>query len=104
MPDSTASVRRPARLLDLIAADGSSAGDPAALGRAIVRLAHLAAAEHRARVAADAVNGAGADPFDAALRVPANGLAGGRVVPPLDRAIAINPNVPSGAVITEDDR
>ncbi|NBC10191.1 MAG: hypothetical protein GVY24_00460 [Planctomycetes bacterium] len=102
MPQPAASAR-PTRLLDLLGADAAS--DPAALGRAIVRLAHLAAAEHRAQAAADLTNpDATSDPH-AALRDPANGLAGGCVVPPLDRAAAIDPRLTGrGAVIKEGDR
>jgi len=100
MPQSSATARPP-RLLDLLGADAAS--DPAARSRAIIRLAHLAAAEHRAQAAAALTSPEADTTCDphAVLRDPANGLAGGCVVPPLDRGVALDPR---GAVIKEGDR
>lgn len=91
--DTTA---RPPRLLELLGVDGMT--DPATLRRAMVRLAHLAAAEHRAQAGA-----ALAKPpaTDEAAQAPADGPAGRCVIRPLDRAVAIDPRP---AVVREDDR
>jgi len=101
MPQPAATTPRPIRLLDLLGTDAAS--DPGALSSAMIRLAHLAAAEHRAQAAAALTNPemeTTSDPH-AAVHDPANGLAGGRVVPPLDRGVALDPR---GAVIKEGDR